>query len=80
MPTNLFDDAVSHYTSASGRESCQQLSRQVSQPIDPPYVMRVTGGCLVDDKYQKGLNYLQWALTGGVNNRTDLPRFAGFAW
>ncbi len=77
MLTNLFDDAVSLYI-RSGRESCNKFLGKFLNLSIRPYVMRVTGGCLVDDKYQKGLNYLQWALTGGAENRPELPRFAGF--
>ncbi len=60
----------------SGRVPCNKFLGKFLNLSIRPCVMRVTGGCLVDDdKYQKGLNYLQWALTGGVNNRTDLHSF-----
>lgn len=77
MATNMFDDAVSLYI-RSGRESCNKFLGKFLNLKIRPFVMRVTGGCLVADEYQEGLNYLQSALTGGGEGSPDEPRFAGF--
>lgn len=75
MSNSFLDSASSLYIS-TGRQSCNKfLSKFLNLKIRP-YVLRVTGGCLMEEEYSRKLVNLQNALSG--RGKSDIPRFAGF--
>ncbi len=72
---NQFADSTSLYI-RTGRESCNKFLGKFLNLSIRPFVLRMTGGCLIDPEYLRGLKHLEWALTG--RGRKNLPQFAGF--
>lgn len=74
---NHFAHAASLFIRNSG-ESCSKFLGNFLDLSVRPYVLRLTGGCLVEPEYVAGLVALERALTGGKKRISKLPRFAGF--